>query len=503
MAVVETAFGKVAGIEREGVSQYLGIPFAAAPLGRHRFREPVPVAAWTGVLEADVSRSSPPQPPMPSLLDSGTQAACDEDCLQLDIYTPAADGGRRPVMVWFFGGGFTNGSAGTYDATSLAARGDVVVVTVNYRLGALGFSYLEHIDERFVGAGNTGIRDQMASLRWIRENIAAFGGDPGCVTIFGESAGGHSVGCLLTSPESQGLFDRCILQSSAGWGLRSLEWAEEITSRLMTELGVNSVEQLQAASIGAIVAAQASIPMRLPDPSSAKAGPRSLGVASFPFAPTLDGAVLGGQVIDEVAAGRAAEVPLLICHTRDEIKLFAGMGYLPELTDDHELEAMMGMSFPDGHAAAEAYRNAEPDGSWNDWFISFLTDQTYHMPDFRLADVRARRDPRVWMARFSWEPPAADGTFGACHGIEIPFLFHRPGQTGAFLEGQEAPLEVAHTVQDAWAAFARTGDPNCPSLPDWAPYEPQERRVMNIAGESELLGDPDGAVCAIWEDVVF
>jgi para-nitrobenzyl esterase len=503
VVVVETAAGKVAGVEHNGVTHYLGVPFAAPPLGRHRFSGPAPVAAWTGVLQADVSRSSPPQPAMPALLDAGTPAAGNEDCLQLDIYTPSADGGQRPVMVWFFGGGFTNGSAGTYDATSLALSGDVVVVTVNYRLGALGFSYLEHIDERFAGSANAGIRDQMASLRWVRDNIAAFGGDPGCVTIFGESAGGHSVGCLLTSPEAQGLFHRCILQSSAGWGLRSREWAETITSKLMGQLGATSVEQLQSAGIDALLAAQASIPMRLPDHDSAKAGPRTMGVASFPFAPTLDGVVLAGQVIDEVAAGTAAEVPMLICHTRDEIKLFAGMGYLPELGDDQELAAMMAMSLPDGQAAVEVYRNAEPGGSWNDWLVSFLTDQTYHMPDFRLADVRVRNDPRVWMARFSWEPPAADGSFGACHGIEIPFLFYRPGQTGAFLAGQEVPLQLAHSMQDAWAAFARTGDPNCASLPAWPRYEPEERMVMSIADESVLLRDPDAAVRGIWEDVVF
>jgi para-nitrobenzyl esterase len=163
---------------------------------------------------------------------------------------------------------------------------------------------------------------------------------------------------------------------------------------------------------------------------------------------------------------------------------------------------MMAMSFPDGHVAVEAYRNANPAGSWNDWFISFLTDQTYHMPDFRLADVRVDRDPRVWMARFSWEP-VGNGTFGACHGIEIPFLFHRPGQTGAFLEGHEAPLELAHSMQDAWAAFARSGDPNCPSLPAWPRYESKQRTVMSIAGHSELLGDPDRAVRTLWEDTVF
>jgi para-nitrobenzyl esterase len=436
---------------------------------------------------------------MPALPGSPEQPPNDEDCLELNIYTPAAAAGKRPVMVWFYGGGFTIGSAATYDATSLVTRGDVVVVTVNYRIGALGFSYLEHLDDRFAGSANAGIRDQIASLRWVKDNIAAFGGDPGCVTIFGESAGGHSVGCLLTSPEANDLFHRAILQSSSGWGLRSPKWAEEVTAKLMAELGTTTVEQFQAVDVDTILAAQATLPMR----DSGEGGPRSMGVAAFPFAPTLDAVVLRGAVIDEVAAGRAAQVPLLISHTRDEIKLFAAMGVLPELGDEEQLAAAMAGIFPDGHAAAEAYRNAEPDGSPNDRLVSFLTDQTYHMPDFRLADGRLRHDPRVWMSRFSWESPAEGGKFGACHGLEIPFLFWRPGQTGGFLGDHEAPAELAHAMQDAWVAFARSGDPNCPSLPVWPRYEADERAVMNLDSESQVLHDPDAAMRVVWQDVIL
>ena len=312
----------------------------------------------------------------------------DEDCLELNVYTPAADGAKRPVMVWIYGGGFVIGSAATYDASSLALRGDVVVVTVNYRIGALGFSYLEHLDERFAGSGNAGIRDQIASLVWVRDNIAAFGGDPGCVTIFGESAGGHSVGCLLTSPEAQGLFHRAIAESSAGWGLRAREWGEDVTAKVMAEVGATSVEALQAAGVDAILAAQAGLANRPPGGVSGREGPRSRGTGATPFAPTLDGVVLNGAVIDEVAAGRAASVPLLIFHTRDELKSFGAMGRLPDLGDEDGLASWIAEVLPDGHVAVEAYRNAEPDGSLTDWLSSFLTDQNIHMPDFRMADVR-------------------------------------------------------------------------------------------------------------------
>ncbi len=425
-----------------------------------------------------------------------------EDCLELNVYTPATDQAKRPVMVWLYGGGFTIGSAGTYDPTSLALRGDVVVVTLNYRLGVLGFSYLQHLDERFAGSGNAGLRDQIAALRWVRENIGAFGGDAGCVTIFGESAGGHSVGCLLTSTEADGLFHRCILQSSAGWGLRTPEWAEEVTANLMTELGITTAEELQKISVDAILAAQAVVPMQTPGAQPGVTGPRSLGVGATPFAPTLDGDVLTGAVIDEVAAGRAASVPLLICHTRDELKLFSAMGVLPDLSEE-ELAGMMALSLPSPDAGVEAYRSGEPDGAVMDWLVSFLTDQNIHMPDFRLADRRVSHDPRVWMGRFSWESPAEDGRYGACHGLEIPFLFWRPGLNRGFLEGYEAPAELAHAMQDAWAAFARTGDPNCASLPAWPRYETSQRAVMSLDLEPEILHDPDHAVRPLWEDVVF
>jgi len=231
---------------------------------------------------------------LPFLIDWAEQAPADEDSLEVNVYTPGAGEGKRPVMVWFYGGGFTEGSAGIYDATSLAARGDVVVVTVNYRLGALGFSYLQHLDERFAGSANIGIRDQIASLRWVRDNIGGFGGDPGCVTILGESAGGHSVGCILTSSEAEGLFHRCILQSSSGWGLRTPEWAEEVTAKLMARLGTTTVEQLQAVDVDSILAAQAVLPMREPGSDTGGGGSRSLGTGSFPFAPALDGVVLRG-----------------------------------------------------------------------------------------------------------------------------------------------------------------------------------------------------------------
>ena len=227
------------------------------------------------------------------------------------------------------------------------------------------------------------------------------------------------MGCLLTCSEADGLYHRCILESSSGWGLRSVEWAEEMTTTLMAKLAVSSVDALLASGVADILAVQAALPMRLPGADSAAAGPRTMGVAAFPFAPTLDHVVLHGEVIDEVAAGRAPQVPILMCHTRDEIRLFDAMGFLPDPSNEQELGAFMSMCLADTAGAVEAYRQAEPDGSLKDWFISYLTDQTYHMPDYRFADLRAPHDSRIWMARLSWRSPAEDNTFGACHGMDF------------------------------------------------------------------------------------
>jgi para-nitrobenzyl esterase len=179
------------------------------------------------------------------------------------------------------------------------------------------------------------------------------------------------------------------------------------------------------------------------------------------------------------------------------------MGVLPELGDEEQLAAAMAGVFPDGTAAVAAYRDAESDGSPNDWLISFLTDQNYHMPDFRPADVRLRHDARVWTARFSWESPAEGGKFGACHGLELPFLFWQPGQTGGFLGAEKAPAQLAHAIQDAWVAFARSGDPNSAGLPEWPRYESSQRAVMDLATEPQVLRDPDRAQRIIWQDVVL
>jgi para-nitrobenzyl esterase len=471
--------GELQGFEEGGVAQFRGIPFAAPPVGERRFLPPQAVEPWSGVRDATQWAARAPQSLEATPFRRIVDVPVDEDCLTLNVFTPGLDGAaNKPVMVWIHGGAFNIGSGCLFDAAELSRRGNVVVVTVNYRLGALGFSYLDHFDDRFAGSGNVALLDQIAALQWVRDNVAAFGGDANSVTIFGESAGGHSVGCLLTAPDARGLFHRAIPQSGAGFNLREVDQAVAQTTALMDQLGVTSVEALQSVPVDRLIEAQ----------------------AAFSFSPVQDGVVLGDHVIDAVAVGNCADVPLLISHTRDEMRLFAAngraLGEMPS-TDD-ELADRLGHAFADGVAAAAAYRAAEPDASPADLWLSYVTDARFHMPDFGLAEARLIRSPAVWMARFSWRSDVMDGQLGACHAIEIPFLFTGGGNLGGMTADDGPPEQLAHAIQDAWVAFARAGDPNTSALPEWPRYSVEHRLVMELDDECTLIEDPDGAIRRLW-----
>jgi para-nitrobenzyl esterase len=477
---VELALGTLRGVDASGVVQFRGVPFAAPPVGGRRFRPPEPVTRWDGARDASAWAPRAPQSLEPGPFRRVVDVPVDEDCLYLNVFTPSTDpgaDGQRPVMVWIHGGAFTMGSGCLFDAAELARRGDVVVVTVNYRLGALGFCYLDHLDASSNGTGNLALLDQIAALRWVHDHVAAFGGDPENVTIFGESAGGHSVGCLLTAPGARGLFHRAIAQSGAGFFLREVDQAVATTTSFLDQLGVTDVDDLRAVPFARLVDAQ----------------------AGFSFSPTRDGVVLCDGVLDAVAAGACADVPLLVSHTRDEMRLFAidgRAGAMP--ANDAELARRLAHVFADGATAAEAYRAAEPDASAAELWTSFLTDQRFHMPDFALADARLATSADVWLARISWPSPAMAGGLGACHAIEIPFLFPGGGNLGGMTGDAGPPPRLAHAIQDAWAAFARHGDPATDALPPWPRYDREQRCVMEFDDDCSVLADPDGAIRRLW-----
>ena len=493
---VEISSGRLAGRRDEGVDCFLGIPFAAPPTGPRRFRPPRPVEPWAGVREATSFGNAAPQ----NVLATGVLPGMDvgrqgEDCLTLNVYTPAADGGHRPVLLWIHGGAFVigAGSQTIYDGRRLARRGDVVVVTINYRLGALGFLDL---GPRFgdVFAGNLGLRDQIAALGWLRENIARFGGDPGNVTIFGESAGGMSVGTLLGCPEARGLFQRAILQSGAAHNAHHREAAARVLDLFLRELGASDADALRDAPLARILEAQLRCMMLAPVDGS-----------PLPFQPTAGDDLLPESPLDAVRAGSAAGVPVLLGTTRDEWTLFRFMDPGLDALDDAGFAARVAAG---GEAApvlrlVDAYRKQTPEARPAEHFLAFETDRTFRIPALRLADAQAPWAP-VYVYEFAWSSPLQGGALGACHAIDLPFVFgtlDAPGMAAFAGDGADA-RRLRDDVMDAWIAFARDADPCHSSVPFWPRHDPASRPTLVFDRALRVESAPRDGTYRAWEGLL-
>ncbi|MDJ0865895.1 MAG: carboxylesterase/lipase family protein [Myxococcota bacterium] len=496
--IVETRRGRLEGEEIDGVRVFRGIPYARPPVGPLRFRPPLAPEPWAGVRDATRFGPAAPQPemlmPIPGF-DVGEQS---EDCLYLNVYAPAASGGGRPVLVWIHGGGFVigSGSQNIYDASSLVRRGDVVVVTINYRLGALGFLHLD--DEE--SSANLGLLDQIAALEWVRDEIAGFGGDPGNVTIFGESAGGMSVGTLLGCPAARGLFHRAVAQSGAGHAVHDEEGAAATSEALLRGLGLSAREahRLRELPMERIRDIQRQIQLEL----MTRPGASSL----LPFQPMVDGEVLTHHPVEAVRGGNARDVTLMIGTTRDEWRLFNAFDPGSRGLDEAALAARIESRLPgvDGAAFVRAYREAAPDADWAALYSAFETDRVFRIPAIRLAEAALEHHDRVYKYLFSWEAPAFGGVLGACHAVELPFLFDLLDQQGAEMfigAGPDARALADHTM-DAWLSFARDGDPGHEGLPDWPAYCTERRATMEFGPSCRVLDDPGAALRDLWDGVL-
>ncbi|MCL4685460.1 carboxylesterase/lipase family protein [Myxococcota bacterium] len=498
-ATVETDFGKLLGTEADGVRRFLGIPYAQPPLGEHRFRPPAPPTPWSGARDATRFGGSAPQPglmlaALPGM-DVGPQ---DEDCLFLNVYAPVAarPGDRKPVLVWIHGGGFVigSGSQGIYDGGGLVRRGDVVVVTINYRLGVLGF--LDLGEQGDLATANAGILDQVAALRWVQRHIATFGGDPDNVTIFGESAGGMSVGTLLGCPAARGLFHKAIAQSGACHAVHAdREASSAVTAAVLSTLGLASpnVRQLREVPVEKLLAAQQQVSMQM-----LTTGGKHL----LPFQPIVDGDTLPRHPIDAVRAGSAAGVPLLIGTNRDEWNLF---GFLdPELRqlDADRIAARVQRRLPhaDGAQLVAGYRASRPEADWSALWFAIETDRVFRIPAIRLAEAQAPHAPAVHAYWFTWPSPGFGGRLGACHAIDVPFVFGGLHLAGAdqFVGTGPAADRLAGQTMDAWLAFARSGAPGHPGLPDWPGYAPPRRATLELGPTCQLHEDPQSQDRQLW-----
>jgi para-nitrobenzyl esterase len=490
---VMTTFGPVAGSEVAGVTSFRGIPYGASTAGEGRFRPPAPPTPWTAMRDATAFGPACPQPSMALAGVAGREPEPQsEDCLVLNVFTPAADEAARPVMVWFHGGAWTMGSGAgpLYDGSRLAIRGDVVVVTVNHRLGYLGFLHLAELGgSEYADSGNVGALDMRASLEWVRDNVAAFGGDPGNVTIFGESGGGWKICTLLGMPSASGLFHRAVVQS--GPLLRAVDpaAATAMAKEMMTKVGVASVEELVGVPVDELVAAQVEI----------------LGGAlgdGAPLGPVLDGRTVPGHFFDPESAASALDVPLLIGSCRDEMTLFS-MGIDPERFSDRALGRAARERFGDGWEEVLAvYRSERPDASPFDLYIAMASDR-FRVGSIRIAERRSvASSAPVYMYRFDYESTALGGRLGAAHGIDIGFVFDNLAAEGlGIVENTPAAQELADRASEAWLAFARSGDPNHSGVPTWPRYDVDRRATMIFDDECRVVEDPNAAERRAWDDV--
>ena len=490
-AVVATTAGKIQGTHTTGVYTFRGVPYGATTAGAARFQPPAKPKPWSDVRAATALGQRSPQllssfhgfvPPEVEAMDRDEMMG--EDCLVLNVWTPALDRGRKlPVMVWLHGGGYTSGSGGfiCYDGIELARKHEVVAVTVNHRLTAMGYLYLAGFgNEHYANSSNVGNLDIVAALEWVRDNIAAFGGDPANVTIFGQSGGGGKVSSLMAMPAARGLFRRAIVQSGAAVkGIprdAATQNAKDFLARL--NLKPEQLDKLPEVPLEQLLKAT--------EPSS---GP------PINFGPVVDGHSLPTDPFDPVAPALSANIPLLIGTVETEVTFFPGQPLDP--IDDASLHAhvkqqLKGSSDADVDRVIAAYRAGRPGVANTDLFLIMASDG-FRAGILLEADRKAAQGPTpVYQYYFTWHSPVRDGKLRSFHTLEIPFVFDNVDAAKSMTGAGKDRYELATRMSNAWVAFARTGDPNHPGLPKWAPYDTTRRATMIFNNECKVVDDPHG-----------
>ncbi|MBB5491210.1 carboxylesterase/lipase family protein [Nocardiopsis metallicus] len=490
--IVRTANGPVRGTvsprSQDGrIVVHRGIPYAAAPFAEHRFAAPAPAPAWDGV--RDCTEPGPPAPQGTQLIGAAPWSPDTSlDCLVLNVWSSTEAGTAAPVLVWIHGGAYIVGSGAeaTYDGTRLAEAG-LVVVSVNYRLGFEGFG---HVPGR---PDNRGLLDQAAALRWVRDNIAAFGGDPGNVTIAGESAGAGSVVCLMASPDARGLFHRAVAHSVPG-DMLTVDTARAVSEGVAKAAGV----PLEAESLAALAPEKI---LAATDEVLSGSGEGSGGVRTKAFtcyAPVVGGPELPEAPLAAIARGAAADVTLLVGHNTEEYRLFTELGQKVEIDGEAAL-AVTASRLGLGEGAVAAYRAVHPEASLRELFTEIRGDAMFCEYSVRLAEAQAAAGGSAHFFRFAAQSRTMEGRLGACHAFDLPFAFgNLDCDLAVFLcdgEPDEGYRGLSERMVGAWSAFAATGDPGWPAVrPDATVV-----RVWDI--EDSLTEGDASAVRALWADV--
>ena len=485
MTTVSIADGSLQGRSTPGSAAFLGIPFAQAPVGQLRWAPPSPVFPWADTRDATTFGPAPWQPsggPLDGLVPGMGSSNQSDDCLNLNVWTPSVED-VRPVLVWIHGGAFSlgAGSLSVYDGSRMAAATNTVVVTINYRLGALGFLVIDDPS----CTPNVGLLDQVAALKWVRDNISAFGGDPDNITIFGESAGGGSVLSLLAMPAAVGLFQRAIVQSGATDLLLHRDKAQIVAEAFARSAGLDTVDvdALRSMSGAQIIDAQANAAMEL-----------FSTVGTMPFHPVVDGVVLP-QTWLEAASSGFNPVPVIIGTNRDEMDLFKMFDPAAgSLTADGlrtRLTAAGGNvdALIDAYGATDA---SEPPEAWR----RANTDIAMWLPALRIAEARSAHSP-TWMYRFDWEASSPD--MGSPHGVDIPFPFTTIDADGwdTFVSDPEQAMSLASLMQRSWADFATNGVPSLGEQ-NWPAYNTTERATAILGRDVTIERDPNRQVRQAW-----
>jgi para-nitrobenzyl esterase len=516
---VETAYGRLRGSRSNGLVAFKGIPYAGPVAGAGRFRAAPPLQAWTGVRDALQLGAPSCQPGRTSA--RGNEPAPDENCLFLNVWTPAADGRKRPVMFYSHGGGFTVGSGGApyQDGGSLARSFDVVVVATNHRLGLLGFLYLGELGgEEYAGSGNQGLLDIRDGLRWVHENIAAFGGDPDNVMIFGESGGGAKTSCLYAMPSAAPYFNKASIESGPGIRMFPRDAAAETTLLTLKELGLDKSgwRKLLEVPVDKLLAVQAALGRPPAGPLTRAGGSRGMASGTRPggFGPVVDGAVLPRHPFDPDAPPISKDKPLIVGSNRDETVFFfreQGNTEVFNLTETALVERLTSDLGADANVVLDAYRKSRPGASPTDLYIAITTARMFGIGAVTIAERKqAQQGAPVFAYVFVHESealvPGTQHKTGAPHAMEIPYKFYlvragEPRGGGGGMTSISSPEDekAAHNMAEMWSTFARTGRPAAKGQPEWPAYTTPRRATMEIDAQCRVVDDPYPLERSLWE----